>query len=324
MQARIEVAAMQSLHDEPGFALWDAPCAARGPQELRQTNHRVRYLHRMPGGRLPGLDCDQPMLLVCDDCPARTAARCNAHRASKCLTCSERYRRLLVRVADSGYRSDGSLYFLTLTAPGEAAHGMWDPGFIRGTRPDCDCHNSLPLGEWNASAGRRWNRLRTALRRHYPQLEFFRAAELQERNALHHHLIVWTPEGSPVVDVLLVQRLALEAGYGCNTDLAPIVAGSRQHTYYVAKYVTKACDDRDDMPWVIEVVDQDSGEVRRMQSTPTFRTWSRSHGFGVSMKAVRANIRSRAAARSWPELDTTTDQLAASQLPIPAAASPPI
>ncbi len=91
-----------------------------------------------------------------------------------------------------------------------------------------------------------------------------------KRGAIHHHVLVWTPDP---IDVLEVQRLALAAGYGCVLDLAPIVPGSRRHAYYVSKYVTKSIDKRDSVPWAVDVVDERTGEIRKVRKPPRRRPY---------------------------------------------------
>lgn len=253
--------------------------------------HQLRPLGYMPNGRRVGLDCDSPLRAVCVSCGYTEAWRCNSHRASRCVPCSWRYRRLVSRVA-SEHPSRPHLYLLTVTAPGTSQHVLWHRdtwGPRPADRPTCACTLSPgeTLGEWNASAGRRWNTLRGNLRRLVPDLEFFRAVEPQSRGALHLHVIV---ASSVELDPFAVQRLALSAGFGCTMDLAVVEPGSRRHAYYVAKYVTKAADSRAVVPWAADVVDMDTGEVVLTNVTPTYRTWSSSQGWGLTMRALKAGI----------------------------------
>jgi hypothetical protein len=168
------------------------------------------------------------------------------------------------------------------------------PGWDRKTaRPVCECHEAAVggLGLWNASAAARWNRLRTALRRLAPGLEFFRAVEVQARGAVHLHVPLWSPVALSVHEV---QRLAIRAGFGCVVDLAA-VADPERAARYVAKYVTKATDGRDDAPW--DEVNTATGEVVAVDEA-RYRTWSSSRGWGMTMKVVRAAIREACRARS--------------------------
>jgi hypothetical protein len=148
------------------------------------------------------------------------------------------------------------------------------------------------LGSWNSSAGKRWNGLRGALVRLYPGMEFFRAVEPQERGALHLHVIVWTPMPLVLNDV---QALALAAGFGCVIHYREAPAGDTGAAHYVSKYVTKATDQRQDVPW--DVLDQETGEVVAVKDA-RYRTWSSSRGWGMSMRIVEAGIRDAARARA--------------------------
>lgn len=254
----------------------------------------------MRGDGLRRVDCDRPLLVVCrDGCQVSTTMRCGNHRASKCGPCSESYRRRVTRVVAEGLvarrpHAGGRTYLLTLTAPPEDAHEAWVPGWDRRTaRPVCECHEAAVggLGLWNAGASSRWNVLRGALRRLAPGLEFFRAVEVQKRGALHLHIPLWSPV--PLV-VHEVQRLAVRAGFGCVIDLAEVTDPERA-ARYVAKYVTKATDGRDEAPW--DEVNEVTGEVRPLAEAP-YRTWSSSRGWGMTMKVVREAIRQAAARRA--------------------------
>jgi hypothetical protein len=148
------------------------------------------------------------------------------------------------------------------------------------------------LGSWNASAGKRWNVLRGAISRLYPGAEFFRAVEPQKRGALHLHVIVWTPVPLVLKDV---QRLAVAAGFGCVIDFEPASPGDTRQAAYVSKYVTKATDQRGEVPW--DVVDLETGEVEAVKDA-RYRTWSCSKGWGLTMKVLKAGIREAAQRRA--------------------------
>jgi hypothetical protein len=248
------------------------------------------------------IDCDSPLLVVCGNgCPASDVMRCGNHRASKCGPCSTRYRHLVRRVAAEGmlHRStSGYLYLLTLTAPAQEEHLQWMPNWNRkDPRPVCGCDRHLVdgLGVWNAQASACWNRMRTALKRLTPDLAFFKAVETQKRGALHLHLPIWSP--TPL-NVVVLQRLALNAGFGCVIDLERLAPGDLRAAAYVSKYVSKATDSRDEVPWVADVVDEATGEVRLMQTTARYRTWSASQNWGMTMKVLRAGIREAAQRRA--------------------------
>jgi hypothetical protein len=128
-----------------------------------------------------------------------------------------------------------------------------------------------------------------------PGLVYFRAVEVQKRGALHLHVIAWFP-AAPSVTALA--STALAAGFGCSTDWAPADPGSKRFAYYVSKYATKSCDERELVPWVAPVLDHHTGELRPMLTTATYRTWSASRDWGLTMKALRADIRAAAEARA--------------------------
>jgi hypothetical protein len=246
-------------------------------------------------------------------CGHRWVKRCGVSDASKCGPCSDRNRRLVSRKAHYGLtlRADWYAYLLTVTCPSEEEHDQWDPGFLRGSRPRCGCSKSITsVGDWNPQAGKAWNRLRTALRREYDQLEFHRFVEVQDgkrrkdgiaRGALHHHVLVVSPLR---LDVLRVQDLAMAAGYGCIVDLEAIppkdAARVEKVARYVAKYVTKGSD-RDLAHW--NQLNRQTGEVT---SRATYQTHSSSHAWGITMKEIRAHLRDVARRRA-ADLKTLSD-----------------
>jgi len=178
------------------------------------------------------------------------------------------------------------------------------------------------LGSWNASAGKRWNVLRGALGRLYPGAEFFRAVEPQKRGALHFHVIVWTP--TPLV-LAEVQRLAIGAGFGCVIDYEPAAVGDTRQAAYVSKYVTKATDQRGEVPW--DVVDLETGEVEAVKDA-RYRTWSSSRGWGMTMKAIEAGIREAAQKRAAALRESLTAATvfavnAGTGIPVIAGCGPP-
>lgn len=285
----------------------------------------MHVLGYLPGGRVSGVDCDQPLSVVCGGCNGQMVWPCRCHRESRCVPCAGRYRRLLVRVAESRSAAPGRLHgsFLTLTAPGSAVHRRWVPG-RPGGGASCGCHlTNAPdgLAAWNARAAACWNRLRLALSR-VTDLEYFRAVEVQRRGALHLHVIVWSRDP---LDVLQVQELALAAGFGCVLDLTPL---RPEHHRYVAKYATKGADSRDLVPWarVVQVLDEETGElVDLVNPDPTFRTWSASRGWGLTVLAIRAAIRAHVARSllARPADAGSTDAPATAPPSLPAAGRVP-
>lgn len=155
----------------------------------------------------------------------------------------------------------------------------------------------------------------TSLRR-VGALEYFRAVEVQKRGALHLHVIVWSAD--PLV-VGQVQELALAAGFGCVLDVQPVAA---HHAHYVAKYSTKSVDQRDVVPWrrIVQVLDVDTGELLDLvNADPTFRTWSASQGWGLTVRDV---LHARRSALLATQFARAADA-ASSDPQEPATAAPP-
>lgn len=318
--------------DGPPAVQGSAPCVC--PRDGRPRGLRV--LGYVSGGRVDGVDCAQPLRVVCSDCSGQEVWPCNCHRASKCPPCAAKYRRRLTRITEAGIvKRTGGWYvgMLTLNAPGETpGHLRWVPeGLPRdlrrarfAQREVCRCEESMgeSLGHWNAQASACWNRLRTALARSHPGLQFLRAAEVQDgkrrsdgrgRGAIHFHVIVASREP---IDLAAVQEKALAAGFGCVLDYAPIT-DARRASWYVSKYVTKSVEDRGEVPWVAPVADEETGEVRPMRTLATFRSWSASRDWGLTMREVREALRDAARRRA----------AAIDQVPVldpPATGSPPL
>lgn len=274
--------------------LWSSTCLGSG-----SGLHRLLVVGYLHGPRPDGLDCDKPLSVVCGNgCGLRGVQRCKNHRESRCHACSTHYRLRMRRVVSEGMLSrswSGHQGMLTLTAPSPDEHPGWVVNWDgRSPRPVCNCSSRMVggLGSWNASSGKRWNRLRGELKRLYPGLIFLRVVEVQKRGAIHLHVITWTP--APLV-LSEVQRLALVAGFGCVIDFKPAAPGDLRQAAYVSKYVTKATDQRGEVPW--DVLDLETGEVVAVAEAK-FRTWSCSADWGMTMKAVEAGIRDSARRRA--------------------------
>lgn len=152
---------------------------------------------------------------------------------------------------------------------------------------ECPCGvRDFDLAKWNASHSRRWNHFRTVLRREgSDKIEFFRGIEDQKRGALHDHAMVWSP--IPLTRKGL-KSLALRAGFGHEIKVIRLAPGSRATAEYVSKYVTKATDHRQVVPWWGDKIDYETGEVTEGLVDARYRTWSMSRGWGLTMAAVRA------------------------------------
>ncbi len=258
----------------------------------------MRVVGYLRGPAPAGVECHAPLRWMCDYCRATTVRACRGRRESVCRPCAARYRRRVRAVAHSGMVAPGRqgvgfFYLLTVTAPGDKLHRL-----PNGEACPCTPVGGVDLAEWNASHSRRWNHLRTSLRRDHPGLQFMRGVEVQSRGALHDHAMVWSP--TPLV-LPAVRARAIAAGFGHSVDLAPCVPGSRKAAYYVSKYVTKATDARESVPWAADVVDLATGEITRKSVPGRYRTWSMSRDWGVRMADVVAEA--RAYAESMAERD---------------------
>jgi hypothetical protein len=152
-------------------------------------------------------------------------------------------------------------------------------------------------------------------------MAYARVVEVQKRGLIHLHIVVWVPQP---LDVDTIHALALEAGFGCVMDLAPLDRPDKT-ARYLAKYVSKSVDQRGDVPWVREMVDQVTGEVT-VSLDPTFRAWSSSRNWGVRMadlvaasrRAVAiAAARRREEAEHQPRDDEANATPTSSDLPPP-------
>lgn len=273
------------------------------------------------------LDCLRPLRWLCRDCDASEARKCGGYRESSCAPCAGRYRRRVRAVALSGMGMDRGraryLYLLTLTAPGAAEHGQKRDG----TWCPCTPPGGVDLASWNCGHSGRWNHFRTVVKRDNPGLEFFRGVEVQKRGALHDHAMIDSPH--PLSKAVL-RALAIACGYGHEVDLAPCDPGSKRAAYYVSKYVTKATDSRQVVPWLGETVNVETGEVFTGLVPGRYRTWSMSRGWGVTMASVRAEAavyaRGKAAEQAAARTDAALAALVGGGLVLDAdsVADPPI
>ncbi len=248
----------------------------------QDTPHRLRPLRHLRGSSTHGMECNQPLHVVCRSCDYSTRWPCQSHRESLCRSCAARYRRRVRSVAYSGMqRERGNFYHLTLTAPGDKAHRL-----PNGQPCPCTPVGGVELARWNADHSVAWNRFITALRFYFPDLQYFRGIEAQDRGALHDHVLIWLPIGA--LEVPEVRRLAIQAGFGHSLELQSLVPGSRKASAYVSKYVTKSCDVRASVPWLGELLNPATGEVTIGRVPGKYRTWSMSESWGTSMGEIRA------------------------------------
>jgi hypothetical protein len=111
---------------------------------------------------------------------------------------------------------------------------------------------------------------------------YFRAVEPQKRGALHLHVLL--VHGKPL-PVEAIWSAAVHAGFGCRVDFSPIDPGSTRQAGYVAKYVSKATDQRSDCPW--DTLDVETGELLPAPAA-RYRTWSQSRDFSFTLRELRA------------------------------------
>jgi hypothetical protein len=280
-------------------------------------SHRMHVVGYVRRSEFTRMDCAQPLRVVCRDCGHQDHWRCDCSSSAKCPDCAERRRRLVARLVDLGTSKrlgGGFTYFLTLSAPGENEHKQWvqvggGSGVKRlpANRPICGCESvwqGMERGDWNRHESANWNRLRTSLSRLVEgSLTYIGSVEVQDgsrradgrgRGMLHRHVVLHVDR--PLV-AAEVGALALAAGYGCVHDLQ-VVLSAEKVAWYISKYVMKSAGDRGDVPWRAEVIDRETGEVRVMETTPTFRTWSAARSWGFTLRGLRDIARAQAAARA--------------------------
>jgi hypothetical protein len=285
----------------------------------------LRVVGYLRGPRPDGVDCQKPLRVVCTQCEHYRVWSCSGHRESKCRPCATRYRRRVRCLASEGMtRPDGFYYFGTFTAPS-------DVHYYGKSGEECPCGvRGFSLPRWNASHSRRWNHLRTLLRREYPGIEFFRGIEPQQRGALHDHCMFWS---AIEISLIELRKLAIRAGFGHEVLCPQIQPGSTRAAYYVSKYVTKACDGRDDVPWwgdgthSRDLVDLETGALVPGLVAARYRTWSQSRGWGSTMAAVRAQAALWAQVYAGREEDALMAVVMAqlgSQSPVEPDIPPPI
>jgi hypothetical protein len=263
----------------------------------------VRRLGPVRGLRTDGLDCHQPVRFLVPE-PGNPYAtqiwRCGSSRASHCRPCAARYRRWIGRVAADGmWLLAGELALLTLTSPGDVSHCKrrgCDGVKCSHERCLCTPDGGCDLGLWNPSASKRWNHLLVLIEREYgSRPAYFRGVEVQDgkrcddsrcgRGALHFHVIV---RSDYAMTERTLRRLAIRAGFGHSLTYDVLEPGSKLAAHYVSKYVAKAADERQDVPWTVLYTDPFTGDERLVDDDrPTYRTWSMSRSFGRTLGQLR-------------------------------------
>ncbi len=193
---------------------------------------------------------------------------------------------------------------LTVTPPGRETH------FLRnGDRCPCTPEGGINVAEFNTHAGVYFNRLMQELRRRYGDIQYARAAEVQKRGTLHFHVLMRVPRLALILGdfdardpFCALRRLVEHHGFGHEVDLAPAPTNT---VWYCAKYVSKSCDDREQLPWL----DTETGEVQSRNGR--YRPWTASRRWGATMASIRAAqaewVRSAATTDGEPPQAATTD-----------------
>lgn len=245
-----------------------------------EHQHRLRYGGR---SRKPTDRCERPNVMVCLDCEETVQTLCNRSSRTACEPCGKRYHGRVARIFASGWQdTGGQVLMLTLTAPGDQQHSM-----PSGDVCPCTPIGGTNLAAWNATAGQRWTHLLLYLRRRYGDgLQYGKGHELQKRGAIHYHVLIRVPAKTAATmlrEKKKIRAMAIERGFGHEVDL--VATRSEGAGVYAAKYVSKACDQRDSMPWM----DLTTGEI--LDGAPRFRPWSTSRRWGSTMKQQRASER---------------------------------
>ena len=182
-------------------------------------------------------------------CGLMVTVDCQSTRSAQCAPCGLVYRGRVQRVA----RVQSGLLMVTLTAPGTRLHRVQR---VDGSWMVCPCTRAggVDLAVWNAGAAMMWSRLLNNGIRRDPSLSwlqgaYFRATEVQDRGALHYHVLVKIRPGTviPAGGVQLLRDLAISYGFGHSTDVREKDPG--HGAYYAAKYVAKASNVRGGVPW---------------------------------------------------------------------------
>lgn len=264
----------------------------------------VRFSKKLPKP-VAGIDCESPLVLACLSCGASGAIRCDTSQSRRCEPCAKRSRRRVQQLVQDGLEHvpPGTALLLTVTAPSDRGSHCRRHRRCEGTGSDCEmCTCSPPggvdLAEWNASCTKRMNRVLEGIRRGEAsplvggvrcrvRIEYFQGREVQERGALHFHVVLISPTGRSIqLDRRALRGLVMVHGFGHEIDLQRI--GTSKHggskakspgrvAWYVSKYVSKSADARDAVPWASP----------RVQRQAPYRTWTRSRGWPRTMKEVR-------------------------------------
>lgn len=247
------------------------------PSQPAEHEHRPSFGGQaLDGERLK--NCDRPKVMVCSECGDRLyLVRCGTANERACSPCANTYRRRVSVVGQSGFfiARKGDMLFMTFTAPGNRAHGR------RGFVCPCTPAGGVDLGKWNGEAVHRWNRLQQAIERKWGvEFSYFKASEVQERGALHFHVLARMSK-QVVIRESALRALAIRHGFGHSIDLQVKSGDGRSVGRYLAKYVSKAATERRSVPYV----HRKTGE----RGPGRWRTWTASRDWGLTMAQVKAD-----------------------------------
>ncbi|MGO1737306.1 MAG: replication initiator [Leucobacter sp.] len=226
-------AELGSAGDRPEAACPEAAQPATGGREAApldpvKKSYAVDELIAAAGASLP---CSQPITIV-NEFDESMEVRCGTRRRSMCPSCAALYAgdaKKLLRSGAVEVEPGAVIVMLTLTAPSfgkihRAANTAVSPRLastaqeawsVRAARSKCSCgsaHDATSVlvgtavdpdsygfaeqADWNASAGRLWNRTATKMGRAFEldgRLQYAGTAEMQKRGAVHFHLLLRLP-----------------------------------------------------------------------------------------------------------------------------------
>jgi len=261
--------------------------------DCSSEGHDWRFV---PGAAGDAGDCWSPAKVVCVACRFSFTKKCGSARRTKCEPCSGRHRLNVAAVGRSGWLDHGAHRgaFVTLTAPGadvipwdrsRCSHGAEVRcGGGQGCVADADA-----LALWHAGLPQRWSWFMTYLRRALPHVDvqFFKTYELQQRGALHLHVMMRF--AGPVSQRSFkaavrgcARHSVVRFGRQCKVDFVDLSDGDSvaRLAGYCAKYASKTSDQVPSVRTISHV----TGEVR----TVSVRAWSASKSWGDTMRVLRA------------------------------------
>ena len=212
--------------------------------------------------------------------------------------------------------------FVTLTAPGRSVLPFDRSRCSHG--PTVRCSGTIgckveagALAAWNDVAVKQWSYFRQDFRRRFPgcDLEYMKAWELQQRDALHVHALVRVVGGVSAGELdAWVASWADAHGFGHQYVVDMIDCGDElkaaQKAGYCAKYASKGYDALSEVP--TRCVDGSVG-ARRVRPCSTSRAWgdtlrvcrARRLGWSRSGEAMAGGLGAQLAGDQAPEAPLT-------------------